>query len=103
MGYHELTTRLTKEEHAGRLKYWFDKEFLSQHWFENHLREVIANAGDRYTPEVNVSLPIAQVFGGLGRTPELFAKIDSLHKGIRDAFQRLSSSKIADAVPFCGS
>ena len=29
-GVHELTTRLTKEEHAGRLKYWFDKEFLTK-------------------------------------------------------------------------
>jgi hypothetical protein len=24
---------------AGRLRYWFDKEFLSQRWFENHLKD----------------------------------------------------------------
>jgi hypothetical protein len=32
-GDHELHTRLSKEEHAGRYKFWFNKEFLSDHWF----------------------------------------------------------------------
>jgi hypothetical protein len=99
-GEHEIHTRLTeKEEHAGRYKFWFDQEFLSLKWFENHIREVTANAGERYHPALNVELPIAQVFDGLGRTPKLFAHIDYLHKDIRKAFGFISSRKLEDTAP----
>lgn len=98
-GDSEIHGRLTKEEHAGRYKFWFDKEFLSQHWFLRHIQEVTANAGDRYTPVVNVDLPIARVFDGLGRSPELFAQIDLLHQKIRKAFGLLPLRKLSEVAP----
>jgi hypothetical protein len=98
-GDHEIATRLSKEEHAGRNKFWFDTEFLGQHWFEDHIREVVANAGDRYTPEVSVDLPIALLFDGLGRTPALFAQIDLLHKKLREAFRYLPSKELSEVAP----
>src|SRR5262249_8075291 len=98
-GEHEIYTRFSEEKHAGRNKFWFDQEFLSQAWFEKHLQEVVANAGERYTPEVNVQLPIAQVFDGLGRTSNLFAEVDSIHKEIRKAFGFVSSRKLGEAAP----
>jgi hypothetical protein len=98
-GDSEIHGRLTKEEHAGRYKFWFDKEFFSQNWFASHIKEVIANAGDRYTPIVNIDLPIARVFDGLGRSPELFATIDSLHEKIRKAFGVLPLGKLSDIAP----
>lgn len=98
-GDHEIYTRLSEEKHAGRYKFWFNKEFLSQAWFTNHIKEVIENAGERYTPELNVNLPIARVFDGLGRTLEFFSEIDSLHKEIRKAFLHLGTKKLDEIVP----
>jgi hypothetical protein len=75
-GDHEIYERLSREEHVGRFKFWFDQEFLSHSWFGAHIHEVVANAGDRYTPQLNVELPIAQVFEGLGRTAAFFSSLD---------------------------
>jgi hypothetical protein len=58
---------------------------LQGSWFANHIKEVTENAGDRYTPELDVNLPIARIFEGLGRTSEFFTEIDSLHKEIKKA------------------
>ena len=50
-----------------------------------HCRAIIAaavnSAGVRYTPEINVDVPLAKVFRGLGRTPEFFDEL-SRHKGL---------------------
>jgi hypothetical protein len=94
-GEHELYERLAREEHVGRYKFWFDQEFLSGSWFGAHIREVVANAGDRYTPELNVELPIAQVFEGLGRTPAFFSLLDSHLRSIGKAFRGLPLTKLS--------
>lgn len=69
----ELTSRLTKPENAGRLRYFFDRHSFTNDWFAGRAREARANAGPRYSSELNVQLPIAEVFEGLRRT-EAFAK-----------------------------
>jgi hypothetical protein len=59
-GQSQLLTRLALERHAGRCWFWFHAIELSPAWFCRHLEEVIAAAGPRYTPQVNVELPIAR-------------------------------------------
>src|SRR5262249_12366004 len=71
-GAHELGMRLMGDEHRGRLLYWFNQQLFSRQWFEDRLEEAIANADQRYLPQLNVDLPIRQVFEGLGRTPEFY-------------------------------
>lgn len=44
--------------------------FLDQTWKNCHLAEIDKKAGSRYTPELNVNLPISEIFYGLGRTQE---------------------------------
>jgi hypothetical protein len=95
-GDSEIHTRLTKEEHAGRYKFWFDKEFLSPNWFATHMQEVIANAGDRYTPVLNVDLPISRVFEGLGRSPEFFGEITGLYRILRKAVRNLHIRRLRE-------
>jgi hypothetical protein len=95
-GDHEIYERLSREEHVGRFKFWFDQEFLSKFWFDAHIREVVANAGDRYTPELNVELPIGQVFEGLGRTPAFFSLLDSHLRKIGKAYRLLSLKKLSE-------
>ena len=67
-GSHEISERLAREEHHGRRYFWFREETLGQDWFQAKLEDTIQTAGPRYTPELNVELPIATLFEGLGRT-----------------------------------
>ncbi len=64
-GDSEIFDRLSKEENRGRKYFWFNEESFSREWFADRLEQSIANLGKRYTPELNVDLPIAEVFDGL--------------------------------------
>ncbi len=66
-GNHEIFQRLAKDENKGRRAYWFNTEIFTEQWFSNLLEENIKNLGPRYSPQLNVSLPIAKVFDGLSR------------------------------------
>lgn len=81
-GDHEIWERLSRAKHRGRLFFWFNKELLSQQWFEDRLDEVIADAGPWYTPELNVSLPVAHLFDGLGRTSAFYNRVRVLYSRI---------------------
>src|SRR5882724_1995828 len=82
-GAYELFERLSREEHRGRYYFWFHRNLFSQEWFHNRIEEAIANVDPRYTPELDVQLPIARLFHGLGRTPEFYTRVMGLLKGIR--------------------
>ena len=64
-GDSEIFDRLSKEENKGRKYFWFNEESFSREWFADRLEQAIDNLGKRYTPELNVNLPIAEVFDGL--------------------------------------
>lgn len=85
-GEHEIWERLSREEHRGRHFFWFNKELLSQQWFESRIEEAIANVGPRYTPELNVELPIARLFDGLGRTLEFYNRIKTSYGKIKRTY-----------------
>ena len=59
-GAHELLERLSREEHRGRYYFWFHRDLFSQEWFHSQIEEAIANVGPRYSPELDVQLPIAR-------------------------------------------
>jgi hypothetical protein len=82
-GTHEIFARLAREEHAGRRFFWFHENQFSLQWFSDHLKESIANAGDRYTPHLNIELPIAKLFDGLGRTENYYKGVKQLHDTIK--------------------
>src|SRR5690606_31137404 len=58
-GSFEINDRLNKEENAGKRNFWFSEHEFSSEWFNNHNQTALANLGNRYTPEVNVDLPIS--------------------------------------------
>lgn len=93
-GEHEISERLSREEHRGRTYFWFHEERFNQEWFGNIVVEAIANAGPRYTPELNVDLPIARTFEGLGRTQSFFTEMKVLRgKLVREV------AKLRRAIP----
>ena len=87
-GAYELFERLSREEHRGRYYFWFHRDLFSQEWFHSRIEEAITNVGPRYSPELDVQLPIARLFHGLGRTPEFCTRVRDLLKGIKKTFPR---------------
>jgi len=88
-GEHELWQRLSKEEHRGRNFFWFDKELFSEQWFADFVAEGIANAGPRYTPEIHVGLPVADLFDGLGRTTTFYSRINEEYGAMKVAYSKV--------------
>lgn len=41
----------------GLKNYWFNKEIFPNGWFEQRINEAKAQAGDRYTPQLSISVP----------------------------------------------
>lgn len=67
-GSFELSNLLSKPENAGKRFFWFNENELSDTWFEQSNCRAISNLGVRYTPEINVDLPIAMQLESLVRT-----------------------------------
>ena len=93
-GSSELIERLSAEENAGRLRFWFDDRYTFSHdWFAHRLEEAIAAADERYTPDVHVDLDVAQSLEMFGRTEGAISGILSLSREIGNQFQLLRSSR----------
>ena len=52
-------------------------QFLDKEWSKQHLDDIKKKADKRYTPELNVELPISEIFDGLSRTEVFYATIQS--------------------------
>ena len=83
-GNSELISLLTDQKHVGRVRFWFDIKIFDKTWFEARFEEARKAAGPRYTPEINVELPIAADFEAFGRTVRFFDKLKAHARGIRD-------------------
>ena len=81
-GSHEIKERLSRSEHHGRHFFWFNEELLTPTWFQQRLEEVIAAVGPRYTPELNVPLPLSDLFEGLSLSPVFFKRFQEVYGDI---------------------
>lgn len=50
-------------------------------------------AGPRYTSDINVELPIKDVFDGIGRTEKIFEEVEGYRKSLRESYKRLGYLK----------
>lgn len=97
-GSYQLLERLSREEHRGRFLFWFNVRWLSQEWQQARYEEARDSAGPRYTPEIHVDLPIAQIFDGLGRTELYFVRLKQTLKDIQKSF-RSAQTDIKNFAP----
>ena len=74
--------------------------FLNPKWCLNHIDQIKKKAGPRYTPQLNVNLPISQIFDGLSRSEQFYREIrenyGKLDRNIQDVlrdFQRIGVSR----------
>ncbi len=92
-GSSELIKRLSSEDHAGRVAFWLgDHGRFSIEWFQKSLDEAVATAGERYTPEVRVDLPIARSLEMFGRAALSIDSIRARRNDVRSALQSLGPS-----------
>ncbi len=82
-GASELLELLSKPEHVGRVAFWFGELHFNDEWFRHRFEEAREAAGPRYTPELNVDLPIAGKLALFGRTDVAFDSIKALVPGLR--------------------
>jgi hypothetical protein len=88
-GQSQIGGRLSDEKHRGRFWFWFKEDRFSNSWFVERVDEAVANARDRYTPDLNVDLPIRSKFDAMGRTPAFFHRIEELYSKARIKFGKL--------------
>ena len=79
-GTSELFASLSKREELGRLKFWFEGEFLDEAWFRRQFEIAADNNRRRYRPEIHVDVPSANWFPALLQTQEF---IQSLRRSLR--------------------
>jgi hypothetical protein len=90
-GEHEIWQKLSSDQHRGRLLFWFNREIFTKQWFEDRVAEATANAGVRYSPNLNVQLPITNLFDCLGRTRNFYSIIETLGNQIIKSHHRARS------------
>ena len=66
----DLLERLNTPANAGKAWFFWDQHVFSPEWCRERLRVTTEAAGERYSPELNVALPVAFSLEGLARTPE---------------------------------
>lgn len=67
VGEHEVVSALTSPANEGRVRYWFDTDLLGRTTQEQHLRDQLARARDRYDAQLHVDVAPMKVIEALGR------------------------------------
>lgn len=67
---------------------------LTREWFEARWEDAKNRTGKRYTPTLNVNLPIAKYFDSLTQNVAFFARIDNFIEELEDARAGLNLKKI---------
>lgn len=97
-GEHEFSRRLTLEIHAGRHRFWFDQEMFSDRFLMSSINSAIANAGARYTPELNVELEISKAFERACKTDAFRNEVRRLTNVAKREFAKCTLPKEASGL-----
>ncbi|MFC7861273.1 hypothetical protein ACFQ9D_09705 [Arthrobacter koreensis] len=73
----DITDKLTRAEHAGRRAYWFGNLELTDDWLSSRLRESVAIAGERYTPEADTPSAINDFIGATSNSRRFLADLEN--------------------------
>jgi len=66
--------------------------FLDRNWQKLHITKIKNKACPRYTPELNVDLPIAEIFDGISRTKNFYYSVREHYGNLMRAFVRVSGN-----------
>lgn len=62
----DLLAELAKPEHRGRRWFWWGDVVLGHDWLENHYKQQIDAASEKYSPDLQVDIPIQEDLLALG-------------------------------------
>lgn len=68
--------------------------YLRKKWQKEQWRNAVVSAGPRYTEEVDVKLPIRELFEGIGRTSHFFSEAKELKKSLHDKLDSVRVNKL---------
>jgi hypothetical protein len=101
----QLIERLTRTDprHAGRRRYWFDLPHFTPDWFQTRFDITRAALGKRYTPELNIELPVRRGLLAIARDPAFIEDLRELaddadaarHRGADDIARLLVNGPAA--------
>lgn len=107
-GGFELTNRLSRSDpqHVGRRTYWFDLPHFGAEWLRRRFEITRAALGRRYTPELNVELPIRRALAAFTRDPDFVRRTtdwandldEARHRSLRDIGETLGKTHAVDVV-----
>jgi chromosome condensin MukBEF MukE localization factor len=63
---------------------------MNSSWRKKHLESIKQKAGARYTPSLNVELPISEIFDGIGRTKNFYFSVREKHGKLLKELKYLS-------------
>lgn len=70
----------------------------SKNWYKKHLVQIKQMAGARYTPELNVNLPISEIFDGISRTEKFYITIRINYSELLRQFRHISTKYVKDEL-----
>ena len=90
----QLIERLSRTDprHAGRRHYWFDALHFTPGWFRARFEITREALGTRYTPELNIELPIRRGLLAIARDPRFMASLRQLADDIDEARHRATDT-----------
>jgi hypothetical protein len=90
MGKAELLEALSREEHAGRFRWWFDRPLLSRKWLAERLDEVTEQVGPRYNPQLTVGVPAGRKIVDFAQRPHLLVDLEQYAASAIGYIERLN-------------
>jgi hypothetical protein len=85
----DLVERLAKPEHRGMAWFFWDEEVFGPDWCQARLKVTADIAGARYTPALNVDLPIAFSLEGLARSGAFLTRFQQRRGAFVKAARRI--------------
>lgn len=64
---------------------------MDKEWYSKHILQIKDKAGARYTPELNIDLPISEIFDGIGRTKNFYTTIREKYGELLREFRYVTS------------
>lgn len=97
-GETELFERLSRREHEGRARFWFDRELFGPTWLRSRLDEALANTQPRYPAPVHIDVAQMQNFDALLRHERFSAILSRLLEASDVDFAKVRDPKPPIAI-----
>lgn len=77
-GHSDVLAAISKDRHAGAIRYFFDQSFLTDTFFAEQVEREALNLGQRYDPRVNVETEGRRIIDAACRGPRYVAMLTKL-------------------------